>query len=151
MSSRSKQPPAKATKTPRKKRPAPAPLSAKASTAAAAVIDSAAKTIATRAAVTAPKMEARSMAIERTEKKFSCWNCDAFQPEDPAHRVTGDCRKAAPRVACARIEAVIDSAPPVSVKNDGGPAVWPNIEEGNRHWCGEWTLSTDPVPAVPAL
>jgi len=123
--------------------------------AAAAVVNKAAtNTAATRAAAAAPKMEARTMADARRDKEFYCWNCDAFQPTDPAAGLGGQCRKKAPRCACALVKAEVTPPPPdppftASVSNAGGPAVWPLVNNGFRKWCLEWTLSTDPIPPNP--
>ena len=93
--------------------------------------------------------------VARIDKKFSCWNCDAFQYTNPGQGLTGECRKLAPRCLCSRLEATVTppSGPPVSVnvENEGGPAVWPVVQDGPRTWCLDWTLSTDAVPAPPII
>ena len=80
------------------------------------------------------------------KKKFSCWNCDAFQANDPARDTTGQCRKVAPACPCGEASATFSGYAAI-VTNDGGPAGWPTIDDGPVRWCLEWTLTTKTLPA----
>lgn len=88
------------------------------------------------------------MVMILNKKKFSCWNCNSFQYDDPENSRTGTCRKAAPCSPCARSEATFGGFD-ISVTNQGGPGASPRVQDGPLFWCLEWTLATHPLQPVP--
>ena len=82
------------------------------------------------------------------KKKFSCWDCDAFQYDDPGSVRTGTCRKHALFNLGGRVNAS-EFGVTVDITSRHGPGVFPHVADGPLFWCLEWTKATHEVQTIP--